>query len=288
MSRIALGTAQFGLTYGIANQDGKVERAEAAAMVRFAAAHGVDTIDTAIAYGDSESCLGQVGMDGMRVVTKLPALPPDCPDVHGWVRGQVLASCARLGCATLDALLLHRPLQLLEPEGADLYAALCALKHDGLTRKIGVSVYAPAELDALTARFRFDLVQAPFSIVDRRLRDSGWLRRLHGEGVEVHARSVFLQGLLLLPAGALPDRFAPWRGLFARWHAWLAENGISAVAACLAFVLAAEEVARVVVGVDNMGQLAQILAPLPTAPAGAWPALSSDAEQLINPARWQA
>ncbi len=76
MSHLALGTAQFGLTYGIANQNGQVTRSAAKAMLQLAADYGIDTLDTAIAYGESETCLGEVGTQGFKLVTKLPAVPP--------------------------------------------------------------------------------------------------------------------------------------------------------------------------------------------------------------------
>ena len=92
MNRLALGTVQFGLCYGIANQAGQVTRPEAKGMLQLALANGIDTLDTAIAYGNSEICLGEAGTQGFRVVTKLPAMPDDCADVGAWVKLQVSAS----------------------------------------------------------------------------------------------------------------------------------------------------------------------------------------------------
>ena len=117
MTRLALGTAQFGLPYGIANQAGQVSRKDVSAMLQLAASNGIDTLDTAIAYGESEKSLGQAGTQGFRVVTKLPALPDDCPQVIPWVSEQVDASFTRLGVSSVYGLLLHRPEQLLRQIG---------------------------------------------------------------------------------------------------------------------------------------------------------------------------
>ena len=87
--RLALGTVQFGLEYGVANQAGRVQLEDVRHILQEAAAQGVDTLDTAIAYGDSESTLGQAGAAGWRVVTKLPALPEGCADVAGGAAGCV-------------------------------------------------------------------------------------------------------------------------------------------------------------------------------------------------------
>jgi aryl-alcohol dehydrogenase-like predicted oxidoreductase len=284
--RVALGTAQFGLRYGIANRSGQVPPDEAAAVVELARAHGVDTVDTAIAYGESESCLGRIGMSGWRIVSKVPPVPIDCVDVSAWVEQCLQESLARLGLPRLYGFLLHRPSQLLGREGPELYRRLVDIRRRGLVAKIGVSVYDPTELDLLLPRFAFDLVQAPFNVLDRRLADSGWLSRLHSTGVEVHVRSVFLQGLLLMPAGERPAWCRAWQPLWDSWHRWLEEQHASALDACLGFVLSHAEVGRVIVGVDGLAQLREILAScwrrVPLAP----PSLGSTDPELINPSKW--
>jgi aryl-alcohol dehydrogenase-like predicted oxidoreductase len=284
--RLALGTAQFGLSYGIANQDGQVTRSDAKLMLQLAARRGIDTLDTAIAYGDSETCLGEVGTEGFRLATKLSAVPEDCADVNGWVQDQVAASLRRLGVASVYGLLLHRPEQLLGANGKTLFQALQNLKEAGLVQKVGVSVYAPIELDVLTQRYRFDLVQAPFNLVDRRLHTTGWLTRLKNDDVEIHTRSAFLQGLLLMPQAAIPAKFAPWADLWSKWHIWLAHHNISAVQASLAFPLSFPEIDRVVVGAESVHQLSQIISAASDPAPSDLPDLSCDAESLINPARW--
>jgi aryl-alcohol dehydrogenase-like predicted oxidoreductase len=289
VSRLALGTVQFGLPYGVANQTGQVSREQAAAMLQLASTTGIDTLDTAIAYGDSESCLGAVGTAGFRIVTKLPAVPGICPDVGAWVEQQVAGSLSRLGVPAVDGVLLHRAEQLLEPRGSELYRALEKMKDLGLARKVGISIYAPSALDELLARYRFDLVQAPFNLVDRRLYTSGWLHRLKDAGCEVHTRSAFLQGLLLMSRADIPEKFAPWRDLWDKWQQWLARHEVTAVQACLAFPLAFPEIDRVVVGADSRRQLEQITGAAHPPVHGAiadLPDLSCENENLINPAQW--
>lgn len=284
--RLALGTAQFGLPYGIANHEGQVSRTAANAMLQVAASHGIDTLDTAIAYGESEACLGEVGTQGFKLVTKLPAVPAGGDGIRGWIRDQVNASLTRLGVKAVYGLLLHRPEQLLDAGGAAIYHTLQGLKEAGLVQKIGVSVYAPGELQGLSRRYRFDLIQIPFNLVDRRVQTTGWLRRLKEEGVEIHTRSAFLQGLLLMPQAGRPAKFSPWSDLWNTWHEWLSRHSISAVQACLAFPLSFSEIDRVVVGADSVSQLEQIVSAAASAAPIDFPALSCDEENLINPARW--
>lgn len=286
MRRLALGTVQFGLDYGIANSHGQVPVSLIHDMLDVASHAGIDTLDTAIAYGESELCLGQAGVDNFRVVTKLPAAPADCADVGAWVREQLAGSLNRLNVQRVYGLLLHRPDQLLEVFGERLYAALNELKHEGTVEKIGISIYSPDELPRLLQDYQVDIVQAPFNIIDRRLHTSGWLSRLHGAGVEIHARSCFLQGLLLMPVSAVPEKFSRWSDLLTRWYRWLNEQDVSALEACLSFSLSHREIDRVVVGADNMAQLMEIvkIANRPWCPV--FPELSSEDEELINPAKW--
>lgn len=286
-SRLALGTVQLGMPYGLANIAGQVEPPEAAAIVNHARAAGIDTLDTAIAYGDSERRLGEIGVRGWKVISKLPPLPASC-DVSEWVRESTRGSLERLGVQRLYGLLLHRSQDLLDARSRALYAALLALQAQGLVDKIGVSIYGPQELDVLHGRFKLDLVQAPFNILDRRLASSGWLGNLREQHVEVHIRSVFLQGLLLMPADRRPARFAKWRPLWNDWDAWLQDRQVSPVQACLSFALAQREVDRVVVGVENVAQLRDILA-VDTSTVHVPPErLASEDPNLINPSRWNA
>jgi len=284
--RLALGTAQFGLSYGIANQTGQVTRSISKAMMQLAAAHGIDTLDTAIAYGESEACLGEIGTSGFKLVTKLPAVPDGCADTKDWVEEQISASFLRLGVNAVYGLLLHRPQQLLGSDGKVLYQALQDLKEAGHVRKVGVSVYAPSELEELTQRYNFDLIQAPFNLVDRRLSTSGWLQRLKDDGAEIHTRSAFLQGLLLMSQNSIPDKFLPWIDLWRKWHDWLSHSAVSPVHACLSFPLSFPEIDRVVVGADSVEQLEQIISEAGSVSPVDLPNLNCEEERLINPALW--
>lgn len=286
LDRLALGTVQFGLPYGISNVGGQIAQDDVGAILGHARALGIDTLDTAIGYGDSENRLGQAGVERWRVVSKLPAVPETVTDIAAWGHESVAGSLDRLKLSRLYGLLLHRPQQLLGPAGDALYTELVALRDQGKVEKIGVSIYGPDELDTLCSRFEFDLVQAPFNIVDRRLATSGWLGRLREAGTEVHVRSVFLQGLLLIPAANRPSAFGRWQPLWDRWDRWLDEQALTPVQACLGFALAHPEVDRVIVGVDSLGQLREI-AMSAVAPRSAPPVeLISEDLDLLNPSRW--
>ncbi len=284
--KLALGTAQFGMPYGVANRSGRIATDEARRIIAAACEAGVDLLDTAIAYGDSQTVLGRIGMSGWKVVSKLPGLPQGCDDVRAWAEGLVRESLQQLGVERLYGLLLHRSSDLLGARGAVLSEALRQLKQAGQVEKIGVSIYAPGDLEALMVHLSPDLVQAPFNVFDRRLYESGWLQRLHDAGTEVHVRSVFLQGVLLMDAHDRPPRFAAWNPLWERWSAWLQDNALPAVDACLGFVSAFPQVQRVVVGVDSLEHF-QGLVRAATSRVSQPPAdLHCSDLSLIDPSRW--
>lgn len=285
-SKLALGTVQFGLDYGVANQKGRVIVEEGQKILVEARQAGVDTLDTAIAYGDSEATLGKIGVSNWRIVSKLPKMPEGTLDVEGWVEAQIAGSLSRLGIGQLDGLLLHYPAQVLEGEGCRLFAALQRAKDKGLVKKIGASIYSPDELPTLLDVFDMSLVQLPLNILDRRIIDSGWLARMSLAGVEVHVRSIFLQGLLLLAESQRPEKFSRWHSLWKAWDSWLKKNNLSALEACLSFVLHQEMVSKIVIGVDGVSQIRQILS-LPDRQLSELPNFSGlYDEQLINPTNW--
>jgi len=285
--KLSLGTVQFGLKYGISNQCGKVRQDEVLKILSEAKSFGVNDIDTAIAYGTSEEVLGKVGVDGFRVVTKLPSLSADEGSILRWVRDQVEASLKRLGQKKLSGLLLHRPQDLLGSKGGQLIQALADLKNDGFVQKIGVSIYSPNELDEVYKKIKIDLVQTPLNVIDRRMETSGWLDRLKDDGVEVHTRSAFLQGLLLMERSKIPQKFSRWSNLWDQWNDKLKTLGVSPIAACLAYPLSLKQVDQVIVGVDSAAQLLEILQAAENASEGPDTSfMRSEDLDLINPSNW--
>jgi aryl-alcohol dehydrogenase-like predicted oxidoreductase len=281
---LGLGTAQFGARYGIANA-APVPRAEVAAILAAAERLGVTLLDTAPAYGDAEALLGELGAGSgaFRLVTKLAA------SAEGDVRAQLAGSLARLRAPKLYALLEHRPANLLAPGGDARFAALARLRSEGLVEKLGAAVYARAEIDALLARFSLDVIQLPLSILDQRLVRDGTLARLRARGVEIHARSVLLQGALTLGEDVLPPHLAPLAPAIARVEAEARARGTSSVALAVAFAASLAEVRCVVVGAASRGQLAELASAsrLSVSPVELAPLASLD-ERLLDLSRWPA
>ena len=286
--KLAIGTAQFGLSYGVANQNGQVDLEAGRKIVRMAAASGIDTIDTAIAYGESEQRLGEIGVGDFKIITKLPAIPAECVNIPAWVSQNLTASLQRMGLSKLDGILLHQPSQLLEKRGQEIYDALLQVQSAGLVNKIGVSIYEPKELADLMSRFSIDIVQAPFSILDQRLRTSGWLDKLAQLNVELHVRSIFLQGLLLMNKTNRPQKFDRWNTFWIQWHTYLMTSDYSALRACLAFVLSEKKIHRIIVGFESLTQLEECLRATNEDLTSSVPIPTCDDVELADPRGWSA
>ena len=262
--KLALGTAQFGLKYGLANAANKVPRDMVEQLLKVASAFNITMLDTAIAYGDSEQVLGLYNLAKFEIVSKLPAVPSNCLNVEEWVLEQTMSSLKRLKTDKLHDLLLHRPTQLLGTNGEKIYKSILKLKEQGMVDQIGVSVYGPDELSELIKRFNFDVIQAPMNIFDRRMEHTGMLKHLKKKGVTIHIRSAFLQGLLLMPSEKIPVYFAPWAPLIKQYHQWLNQQSLSPLQACLSYLNQHSDIDKIIVGVDNIWQLKQIIAAIDT------------------------
>ena len=285
--KLALGTAQFGLAYGLANATGKVPSDTIEQLLKVASEFNITMLDTAIAYGDSEQVLGVHNLAKFEITSKLPAVPPSCLNVEEWIVEQTVSSLKRLRTDKLNDLLLHRPDQLLESNGEKIYKSMLRLKEQGMVDKIGVSVYGPDELSELIKRFDFDVIQAPMNILDRRMENTGMLKQLKKTGVAIHIRSAFLQGLLLMPSEKIPVYFTPWASLIKQYHHWLKQQGISPLQACLSYLNQYSDIDKIIVGVDSIWQLKQIAAAIDTPITDIPDCLQSVDEGLINPSRWQ-
>ena len=286
MNRIVLGGAQLGLPYGILNGGETLSREEVARILDTAVDRGIDSIDTAIAYGQSESIIGETSQNRFNIISKLPPLPVDISNVSAWVHSQVQGSLSRLKCTSLDALLLHRPQDLTGAQGAELYAAIGSLMAEKMIRRFGVSIYSPDDLEGIIGTFDIHVVQAPLNVFDRRIL--GVTDHLSSLNIEVHVRSVFLQGVLIASPQDRPERFGPWSEHFAQFDDWVRSSGVSAMACCLGFALQQQGIAKLVVGTTSAKSLDEIMNSIPHSVLEVPTHLQSSVEQLIDPRFWNA
>lgn len=278
-SRLGIGTVQFGQAYGISNQRGQVAFEEARAILARAAQAGIGLLDTAANYGEAEEVLSRMETSAFRIVSKTIRV------AHGVeaVVARARQSVKKLG--RVDLLLVHAVSDLLGPQGAELWRALQALKAEGAVGGIGISAYVADDPAGLAERFRPDAMQVPFSLLDQRLLHDGSLARLKALNVEVHARSLFLQGLLFMDT--LPENLAYAAPMLTAIRNRIATAAATPLDAALAFVLSRPEVDVAVIGVTARHQLDQILDIIALPPPDIdWAACALDDARLLTPSLW--
>jgi len=253
---LCLGTVQFGLSYGVTNQQGQVPEDEVCRILQLATASGIELLDTAQAYGSAEEVLGRCwpSTAPRRLISKLAAGESS----SSWELS-LTTSLLKLRALKLDEFLLHRASDFLAPEGPELLEWLESVRDRGLVERIGVSIYEASDLDGLPLD-RLQVVQLPLSIYDQRLIHDGTVARLMDLGIAVHVRSVLLQGLLLRPTHCWPQHLSPeFKHHHSRWLELLKQSGYSPLSAALGFVRACQGVEAVLCGVLSERELSDVL-----------------------------
>lgn len=286
--KIAIGTAQFGLNYGISNTLGQTKVEDAIAIISTAKKNKIDTIDTAMAYGSSEETLGNCPTSNLKIVTKLPEIPSHLSnkEIREWILKKTKISLSKLKKDSTYAILLHRPEQLKTEIGSTIYNVLDEIKQNGLTRKIGISTYNPTEIISISNYYKIDIAQTPFNIIDQRLINDNILKKIKDIGIEVHVRSIFLQGLLLLENNKHPKEFSKWKDIFITLQEINNEKKYSPIEACLNFVIKEDLIDKIVVGINSLSQINQILDTNIINNLPKYDQVSCQDETLINPALW--
>ncbi len=288
--RIGLGTAQFGLNYGVTNATGQVTFDEAGRILGKARELGVRALDTASAYGGSEEVLGKLlrSSDEFNIATK--TVPIRTSQIGQFeialLDRSFKASLGHLCRSKVDTLFVHHAEDLLVPGGDRVYARLEEWQDAGKLARIGVSVYDQRQIENLFDRYTPEVVQLPINVFDQRLVVSGVLSELSRRGVAIHVRSVFLQGLLLREPKQWPGRFEKWQSLVRRYRAYLERVDVSPLTAALSFVSSQPGVETVLIGIETCQQLVDCIAAEKAKIQLNLDEFSCGDLDLIDPRRW--
>jgi len=260
--KIGLGTVQFGMDYGISNREGKSPAEEVSRILDVAARNEIHVLDTAAFYGTSEDILGKTlpRAHHFSIVTKTTGFNKDriTSSEARLLEKTFERSLAKMGQSAIYGLLIHNADDLLMDGGHLLMEKMLDIKRRGLVKNVGVSLYTGRQVERILDMYVPDIVQLPINVLDQRLLSGGHLAKLKAAGVEIHARSVFLQGLLLMDPETLPPYFDPIREHLGNYHKTIRRQGVSAVQAALGFVKGLDEVDVVLCGVNNHRQLTEI------------------------------
>jgi aryl-alcohol dehydrogenase-like predicted oxidoreductase len=287
--RISLGTAQFGLDYGITNSGGQVPASDVPGILATARQNAVVDIDTAAAYGSAEDVLqSQAGtLQHFQITTKIPSLMHlDGRDAVDALTAHIRASHAKLG-ATLQTVLLHDIADLLRPEGLTLWSALEREAATLSIKNLGISVYDRSDIDRALSLVRPDVVQVPISVFDQRLLQDGSLDILLAQGCSIEARSIFLQGLVLSDPATIPYHLRALKPAAFALQAEAAASGASALEIALGCLRLVGCIDRAVVGVTSAQDLADICAAKKApVPAVSYPNFRVLEPRVVDPRYW--
>ena len=247
-NKLAIGTVQFGLDYGIANQNGRVNTNQIQSILNFAHENNINTIDTAKAYGDSEKSIGnylKLTKKTWYIITKISNSDKNLIE-------QILDSKEKL--TVLPTIILaHSANLFLDPM---FQSKLQETKDKKLVHSIGVSLYSEEEINqVLDSKIKPDVIQLPMNILDTRLYRCGVLSKLFDREIEIHVRSAFLQGLFYLSKAELEDGFEDVIPYLEKLKSISTDIGLTLSELSLLWLVSLKEVSKIIIGVDNVNQL---------------------------------
>ncbi len=286
--KIIIGTAQFGMKYGISNISGKTKKNQIKKMLLYGKKKKLRYLDTSSNYGNAENILGKFKLNNWQIITKYKT------DQILVKKGKILEnlirliekSKKRLRVKKIYAILLNNPDLILNKCGKELYESLKKVKKMGLISNFGYSIYNFSNLKKICKNFKPDIIQCPYNVFDRRLVTKNYLSFLKKKKIEIHVRSIFLQGLLLLPIKKLPKLHKKRRKIFVNWERWLFNNKLEPVDACLNFALQNKEIDKIVLGFNNLTHLKKIFTTKLNNKLIFPKNILSNNQKLINPNLW--
>lgn len=257
VQKLCLGTVQMGQKYGVANALGRQPSTqESFAVLRTALEAGISCFDTASIYGTSEELLGDFGLSAKKGVQIISKFPPKMPDDEESVLEEFMKTLHRLKASCVDGYLLHSAGDMLRP---GIIRGMQRAKEQGLVRAIGVSVYEPADAYEAVEKRWVDYVQIPYNVLDQRLDETDFFLKAQKYNVKIFARSMFLQGLLLMNPDKVPKNLCEARPWLEKFQSVAEEHSFSRKEAAFLFGLSHQGIDYVVFGVDTKEQLLENL-----------------------------
>jgi len=282
IKKLILGTANFDVKYGVKNRFRKLKKTEIKKIILCLKKKKINSIDTSQNYNNTEKMLGDLNIKNFKIITKL-AFNQNKKETF---KDKFFISTKNLNNNFIHTVLFHNPKDLLGKKGKEIFNELVLLKKKGFIKKIGVSVYKKEELKKILDKYKLDIVQIPLNVFNQSFISINFLRYMKRKKIEIHARSIFLQGLLLMKEKKIPKNFKEQKYLFKRWNAWLKKNNITKLEACLNFITKIKDIKKIIVGVDSLKQLKEILNFKKSKKKLNFSQLSSNSSKLTNPNKW--
>lgn len=290
ITKIMIGTAQWGLDYGISNSEGKTKKKEIVSILKYAQESGIYALDTANAYGNAEKTIGKLASNTMKVTTKITIGNQDRDPkiITQEIERKITDSGKNLGKNLLEGVLIHDPENIKIEKECISWKVLNDMKKSDIIKKIGISVYNPTQAERLSKEMKPDIIQLPLNVFDQRALSFGTINNLKEQGVEVHVRSIFLQGLLLMKPEKVDEYFEPWLNKLKHWHQYCKKKGLTPLEASLKYVFMESNIDKYIIGIANKLQLEEITKKIGSLKKDVYlKQFSSREEKLINPFKWR-
>ena len=285
--KLVLGTAQFGSDYGITNLTGKVRNKEIIKIFSYAKKK-FNYFDTSQNYKLAEKVLGSFKLYKKKIITKINLLNISLDKNFEYeLEKKILLSLKNLKIKKVYCLLLQNIDGYFKKEGDKIYQALIYLKKKKLFKKFGYSIYDFNNIDLICKKFLPDIIQCPFNIFDRRLLKKKNLSKLKKKNIEIHVRSVFLQGVLIsFEEKKILKKFKKFKTKFKFLREFVVSKKISNLEACLSFVQNYDGIDKIVIGFENLAQLKEIYNLKYKKKINFPNSLTSTNKNLIDPRYW--
>ena len=252
IEKVVIGSANFTQNYGLNSK--KINLDEINKILTLAKKNKIKRIDTAANYLNDDSIFKKKNFK-FNIISKIQ------PTIK-WVsfsycKKELDIHLKRLN-HKIDIILFHDLKILYKKEGRLIFNNLNILKKKGYFNKIGISIYNPNCLSYLISKYDIEVVQCPYNLFDKRIINTGWFNKLKKRGIEIHARSIFLQGLLLNYENIKKKYFNEWKQHFNLLHKYLRKNNISKIDYCINDLIQ-HNFDNIVVGIDSYKNLKQII-----------------------------
>lgn len=262
MNRIGIGSAQFGQKYGI-NSKEKIKSKEIKKIFKYLYLKKKKCyIDTSPTYGNAETLIGKNlnKKNKFRIITKtISSKSRNITDEFVKnLENSFFLSLKRLKQKKVYGLLVHNVNDLLKKNSNLLYNQLLIFKKKKLVNKIGISVYNRKDIQKILSKYKFDIIQLPCNILDQRLIKDGTLNKLKKKNIELHARSIFLQGLLFIDRKKIQKKFNGIIKNIDLLKKRINKANISTQAAAISFIKNLKKFNAIIIGIDNFEQLKNI------------------------------
>ena len=279
-NKIIIGTTQFGLPYGISNTKGITNKSSINKILNLSRKKKIRNLYTSNYYGKANKVLGKNNLKKFNIILKFKE--------NDFLKKNIIneiKKSSKVLRMKISVVIVDKFESIPKEKAKKIYKHLQDLKRKKLINKFGFSIYSFKNLKKICTKFKPDIIQCPYNIIDRRIEKNNYPNFFQKKKIEVHIRSIFLQGLLLMDFKKIPKKFYPWKKFFFIWHNWIKKENITAVNACYSFVSKSKFISKILIGVNNFSQFEEIIN-IKVKKKLRFPKISSQSENLINPNNW--